>query len=70
MPDKTYLPSTQKLISNMQCLTSINTTQESLTSQHAPTLVADVDEDVAAAVESAERDFLAGGGGFDHLLCY
>lgn len=45
---------TQKLIANMQCLGRVDVVEEFLADSDAPALIAYVDEDVVAAVESAE----------------
>lgn len=44
----------QELITDMQCLASFDAAEIALTGQHAPRLVTDIDEDVAASVEGAE----------------
>lgn len=52
----------------MQSLPALNPIEESLTRAHAPRLVADIDEDVVAAIEGAEGEAPADGRELEDLL--
>lgn len=61
-------PGRQELVADVQRLAAGDAAEVPPAREDAPALVADVDEDVAAAVEGAEGDRLRRGGQLDDLL--
>lgn len=60
--------SAKELISHMQTPTALNPAKVTLTCHYAPGLVANVDKDIVAPVESAEGNALACIGHFENAL--